>query len=62
MDPPPPSTPSTLEELANRVSRLSPSHWDPERFHVDKAEVVHDLRRLARVLGEGRSISSRASR
>lgn len=42
-----------LERLADRVSRLSPSHRDPERFHLDKAEVVGELRRLARLLGAG---------
>lgn len=48
----PPSPPSsTLEVLAERVARLSPSHRDPERFHMDKAELVRELRRLARSLG-----------
>ena len=42
---------STLEDLAVRLSRLSPSHRDPERFHMDKAELVGELRRLARALG-----------
>ncbi|UFN48912.1 hypothetical protein LPC08_23430 [Roseomonas sp. OT10] len=42
---------STLEALAERVSRLSPSHRDPHRFHEDKSEVVAELRRLARLLG-----------
>ena len=36
-----------IDDLAARVSRLSPSHNDPERFHVEKSEIVHDLRRLA---------------
>lgn len=36
-----------LEALAHRVDRLRPSHRDPERFHVEKSEVAHALRRLA---------------
>jgi len=43
----PSTTESRLDDLAARVSRLSPSHNDPERFHVEKSEIVHDLRRLA---------------
>lgn len=50
VNPPPPSTPSTLEALAHRLARLAPSHCDPERFHMDKAELVGELRRLARAL------------
>lgn len=38
----------TLSQLAVKVARLSPSHRDPERFHVEKSEVVAELRRLAR--------------
>jgi len=38
----------TLSSLATRVARLTPSHRDPERFHVEKSEVVAELRRLAR--------------
>ncbi len=37
-----------LEEIADRVRRLIPSHRDPERFHVEKSEIEHELRRLAR--------------
>lgn len=39
-----------IEEIAERVRRLLPSHRDPERFHVEKSEIEADLRRLARVL------------
>ncbi len=46
-----PGPPAMLEALADRVSRLSPSHRDPHRFHEDKSEVVAELRRLARLLG-----------
>ena len=37
-----------LEELAERVSRLSPDRRNPEQFHVEKSELAHELRRLAR--------------
>jgi hypothetical protein len=37
-----------LAELAARVRRLVPSHRDPERFHLEKSEIEHALRRLAR--------------
>jgi hypothetical protein len=44
----PTSEGTALAVLAERVSRLCPDHRDPERFHLDKSEIVHDLRRLAR--------------
>lgn len=34
--------------LAEKVRHLSPSHRDPERFHMDKSEIERDLRRLAK--------------
>lgn len=37
-----------LDALACAVGRLSPSHRDPEAFHVSKSEIVAELRRLAR--------------
>ena len=43
-----PDSSVTLSSLAARVARLTPSHRDPERFHVEKSEVVAELRRLAR--------------
>lgn len=42
-----------LIELAEKVRRLSPSHRDPERFHMDKSEIERDLRRLARTVTHG---------
>lgn len=42
------NTSDQLSRLAARVARLTPSHRDPERFHVEKSEVVAELRRLAR--------------
>jgi hypothetical protein len=46
--------PAQLRELAARVRRLSPSHWDPERFHFEKDELARALVRLAR-RAEGRA-------
>jgi hypothetical protein len=37
-----------LRDLANRVERLAPSRTNPELFHLNKNEVVHALRKLAR--------------
>lgn len=42
-------TRAELEALARRVSRLGPDRRDPERFHMDRSEIVAELRRLARV-------------
>lgn len=39
--------PDTLHDLASRVSRLIPCRHDPERFHAEKSEIAHDLRRMA---------------
>ena len=36
-----------LDDLARRVAALRPSHRDPERFHVEKSEIAHALRRIA---------------
>lgn len=44
---------SDLLDLANRVRRLSPSHRDPEAFHVEKDAIAHSLRRLAMGGGHG---------
>ena len=45
------NTAERLAELAKRVRRLAPSHRDPERYHVEKSEIEHELRRLAREAG-----------
>ena len=42
---------SALHDLARRVERLSPSHRDPHRFHEDRSEIVHELRKLASGVG-----------
>lgn len=43
-----PAAPADLEDLARRVDRLSPDHRDPERFHLDRSDIVAELRLLAR--------------
>ena len=34
--------------LARRLERLAPSSADPERYFVEKSELVHALRKIAR--------------
>lgn len=36
-----------LNDIADRLVRLAPSHRDPHRFHEEKSELVGELRRLA---------------
>lgn len=43
-----------IGDLADRVRRLCPDHRDPERFHIEKSEIEHELRRIARVAGPSR--------
>ena len=43
-----------LEKLAFAVSRLTTSHRDPERFFMDRSEVVEGMQALARLLAENR--------
>jgi len=45
--PPSPTLP-TLDGLAARVARLIPCRRDPEAFHLEKADIAAELRRLAR--------------
>lgn len=40
-----------LNDLADRVARLAPSHRDPFAFHEEKSEIVHVLRSLASDMG-----------
>ncbi len=47
-DPDPSRLSDRLSDLAHRVRRLSPSHRDPERYHVEKSQIEHELRLLAR--------------
>ncbi|MCM5558082.1 hypothetical protein [Pleomorphomonas sp. JP5] len=39
--------------LADKVARLGPDRRDPERFHIDKSEIVAELRKLAREVSRG---------
>ena len=48
------STSCQVDRLADAVRRLSPSHRDPERFHVDKHSIAAELHDLARRLRLGR--------
>jgi hypothetical protein len=42
-----------LAELAGRMRRLRPDHRDPEAYYIEKSEIEHELRQLARQLGAG---------
>ena len=44
-------TRAAMYDLADRLRRLSPSVRDPERFHVEKSEIEHELRHLAQGVG-----------
>lgn len=37
-----------LSELAARVVRNEPDRRDPERFHQEKSDIAHQLRRIAK--------------
>lgn len=37
-----------LAELAARVVRNEPDRRDPERFHTEKSDIAHQLRRIAK--------------
>lgn len=38
----------SLDRLADRVRLLVPSRHNPEAFHIEKSEIEHSLRQLAR--------------
>lgn len=38
----------TLSELARRVEKLRPSHRDPENFFIERDEIAHAIRQIAR--------------
>jgi hypothetical protein len=40
-----------LLQCARLLDRLAPDHHDPERFHLQKDALAHELRRLARWVG-----------
>jgi hypothetical protein len=47
------SVSAELERLALAVQFLAPSRHDPEKFHIDKSEIVNSLRDLAARNGSG---------
>jgi hypothetical protein len=51
-----------LHEAAERLRRLNSCHRDPERFHIEKDQLVHDLRCIAYHLSQKRSSKERASK
>lgn len=40
----------SLTGIADRLAKLAPSHRDPERYHAEKSELVHELHKLASAL------------
>ena len=42
-----------LADIAERVARLSPSHRDPEAFHVEKHSIAREMHRLAEAMRRG---------
>lgn len=42
-----------LLRLAKELHKLSPSHRNPEQYHEDKSQIIHELKRLAREVREG---------
>jgi hypothetical protein len=50
----PPDHHTTIERLANAVTRLAPHHRDPERFHLDKHTIAAELHQLAAALRKER--------
>lgn len=46
---------ATVQQLANRVARNEPQHRDPEKFHAEKSDIVHQLRVIASRIKEQRT-------
>jgi hypothetical protein len=44
-----------LERIAERVLRLFPDRRQPEWFHLERHEIAHALKRLARRIEAGAS-------
>ena len=40
-----------IADIAERVARLSVHRRDPEAFHIQKSDLAHELRAVARRLG-----------
>lgn len=45
----------TVRQLADRVARNEPQHRDPERFHLEKSDIAHQLRAVASKIKEQRA-------
>jgi hypothetical protein len=43
-----------IDRLASRINHLGMSRVDPQRFHVERNEIVVELRRLAKRLRSDR--------
>ncbi len=43
------STPDDLADLARRLARLAPDRRDPERYFMEKSEIIAALRRIAKL-------------
>ena len=48
-----------LNDLAARIDKLTPRRRDPERFHVEKDEIAHALRKLGLELGARQRLSAK---
>lgn len=46
---------TALNDIADRLAKLAPSHRDPQRYFEEKSELVNQLRRLAE---SGKSLST----
>lgn len=51
-----------LTGIAARLEKLAPSRRDPERYHVEKSELVHELHKLARALDKASIIARQRGR
>ena len=48
-----PAIAQQLAEIARRIEANMPRHNDPEAFHSEKSQIAHDLRQIAREVGDG---------
>lgn len=51
-----------LQDIAGRIDKLTPRRRDPERFHIEKDEIAHALRRVADELGARQDLSATRGR
>ena len=43
----------TLDDLAYRLRRLSPSHRNPHHYHEEKSEIENELRKISKEVLHG---------